>query len=222
MNDAIIIQQAYDGIYPPGDFRPMLELTRSRNEAYCARYGFDLEILIGVPDEKYSNPFDGQWCKPELIKRALDKGYQYVMWLDADALIADLATDLRDAFVDGIGVCWQRIPQLDHWNTGVMYVRNTYETRAFIVDWLNHFPGGKQWMEQGIFNQMGMKSKVVQTISDRWNATLNYSMVPDAVVLGYHGAGEAEQRLKLMTETLKTLNEKTVTVPGPGEVSNEK
>jgi hypothetical protein len=48
-----------------------------------------------------------------------------------------------------------------------------------------------------------MKSKLVQTISDRWNATLNYSMVPDAVVLGYHGNGRAEQRLEMMKGTLQ-------------------
>ena len=50
-----------------------------------------------------------------------------------------------------------------------------------------------------------MKSAVVQTISDRWNATLNYTMCPDAVVIGYHGYGTTQERHDAMKDTLKSL-----------------
>jgi hypothetical protein len=33
---------------------------------------------------------------------------------------------------------------------------------------------------------------------------LNYSIVPDAVILGYHGNGSAQQRLNMMEATLES------------------
>ena len=134
----------------------------------------------------------------------MEQGYEYIVWLDPDALIKDLNTDLRLGCVDGIGVCWHRIPQLHHWNVGVMYVKNSIESKKFIDEWIETYPGITGWMEQGEFNRLAMQRKVVQTISDRWNATLNYSMVPDAVVLGFHGYGSAQQRLEAMKSTLES------------------
>ena len=203
MNNAILLQQVWPLEVYPGDYRPHIELTRKHNEEYCEKWGWDYEPLIGTLSEKYADINNGAWIKVEMIKNALAKGYDYVMWLDADALIYDTDTDCRDAFVNGIGVCWMRIPQLDHWNTGVMYVKNLPQVLEFIDEWLSKFPGSQQWREQGIFNQMAMQSRIVQTISDRWNATMNYNLVPDAVVLGYHGNGDAAMRLEMMTRTLQ-------------------
>jgi hypothetical protein len=204
MNNAILIQQ----VYPNEDaaYIEMLTLTRERNKEYCLRWQMDYQCLESASSVKYADAKVGAWSKVELIKFALNKTYQYIIWLDADALIKDMDTDLRDGCIDGIGACWQRIPQLNHWNVGVLYVANTQPVSDFIEDWLAGYPGlGDGWNEQGVFNKLAMNSRVVQTISDRWNSTLNYSMVPDAVILGYHGYGDANQRLNAMQDTLKTL-----------------
>jgi hypothetical protein len=201
MNNAILIQQVYKGL----DYEPMLELTKQRNQDYCTAHNFDYECLIGTLSDKYADANKGGWVKIEMIQRALQKGYEYIVWLDADALIKDLDTDLRDACPKGIGACWMRIPQLNHWNVGVLYIQNSQAVKNFVAEWLDTYPGEKQWMEQGEFNKLAMKSKIVQTISDRWNATINYSMVPDAVVLGFHGYGDANQRLGAMNATLEAL-----------------
>lgn len=206
MSNAILLQHCWPLDIPPGDYRPAIELTRARNQAYCDKHGFDYEVLIGISSEKYGDPYAGGWVKVELIHRALFKGYQYIVWLDADAMIKDLDTDLRDGCPKGIGACWMRIPQLNHWNVGVLYIQNSQAVKNFVAEWLAEYPGGKQWMEQGVFNKMGMKSKVVQTISDRWNSTMNYSMVPDAVVLGFHGYGDARQRTEAMKKVLEAEN----------------
>jgi hypothetical protein len=205
MNNAVLIQQVWEGDYDLGDYSPLLELTRERNEEYCKRHDFDFLTIIGTADLKYTDVRKGCWTKIELIQRAMEQGYEYIVWLDPDTLIKDMDIDLRLGCIDGIGVCWQRIPQLNHWNTGVIYVRNSIEAKKFIDEWFATYPGEPQWMEQGEFNKLAMKSKVVQTISDRWNATLNYSMVPDAVVLGFHGYGNAKQRLESMRLTLESL-----------------
>lgn len=203
-HNAILIQQVYP--LESGSYLSMLELTRERNKNYCIRWEMDYQCLGSASSAKYADAVAGSWSKVELIKFALNKGYQYIIWLDADAMIKDLDTDLRDGCIDGIGACWQRIPQLDHWNVGVLYAVNTQPVADFIDEWLAGYPGlGDGWNEQGVFNKLAMKSKAVQTISDRWNATLNHSMVPDAVVLGFHGYGGAAERLKAMQDTLKML-----------------
>lgn len=194
MNNAVLIQQAYPG----KGFEPMIELTRERNAEYCKRFGFDYEVHIDAVNPEWQIE-QGGWAKLLLIRDALQKGYKYVVWLDADAMIYDLNTDLRDGCPNGIGTCYHRIPQLNHWNVGVMLMQNTSEVRDFIAEWINQFPGAKDgWFEQGVFNRLGMKSKVVHTLSDKWNATVNVSMVPDAVVLGFHGHGNAKQRFEAM------------------------
>lgn len=198
MNNAIIIQCAtpsYDGI-------KMMELTKERNEEYCKKHDFDFEYLVG--DVLGRNIMLGGWDRIELIRRAMEKGYDYIVWLDADALIYDVDVDLREACQNNkIGACWHRIPQLNHWNTGVLYIHNTTETYKFICDWLESYPPPSDgWMEQGVFNRMAMKSRNVVTISDKWNATIDVSMVPDAVVLGFHGQGDSKNRYEMMNQTI--------------------
>jgi hypothetical protein len=204
MNNAILIQQAWIGDFGVGDYLPLLRLTKERNAAYCEQHNFDYIAMEGTEGLKYTDVLKGCWTKIELIQRALAQGYQYIVWLDPDALIKDLDTDLRDGCIKGVGACWHRIPQLNHWNTGVLFVQNTPDTVKFIDEWFASYPGQPQWMEQGEFNRLAMRSKTVQTISDRWNATLNYSIVPDAVILGYHGNGSAQQRLNMRISTLES------------------
>lgn len=204
MNNAVLIQQAYPGL----GYEEMINLTWDRNADYCNKWDFDywthIDPIVPEWDVKH-----GGWAKIELIRRALDAGYQYVVWLDADAMIYDLETDLRDGCPKGIGACYHRIPQLNHWNVGVMYMQNSDEVISFIEEWILKFPGAKDgWFEQGVFNRMGMTRKIVHTISDKWNATVNVNIVPDAVVLGFHGHGDAKQRLQAMKDTLQRISDK--------------
>lgn len=209
MNNAILIQQCWPGdVGGLGDYEPLMQLTKNRNFDYCQAHDMDFLYHVGTVDPKYANVRQGGWVKIELIQQALAKGYEYIIWLDPDTLIVNLETDLRDGCPKGIGACWQRIPQLNHWNVGALYLQNSDAAKEFIADWLASFPGERQWMEQGEFNRLAMKSRVVETISDRWNSTINYSMVPDAVVIGYHGGGNAMQRLEMMQGTLEKLERK--------------
>lgn len=194
MNNAVLIQQAYPGL----GYEQMIELTQERNAEYCKRFGFDYQVSIDPIVHEWDVKHGG-WAKIELIRRALDAGYQYVVWLDADAMIYDIETDLRDGCPNGIGASWHRIPQWNHWNVGVLLIQNTPQVKDFIIEWLSKFPGANDgWFEQGEFNRLGMKSKVVHTLSDKWNSTVNVNIVPDAVILGFHGYGDAKQRYEAM------------------------
>jgi hypothetical protein len=216
--DTILIQQ----IYPDTPGVAMLELVKYHSEKYCQRHGYVYQCTVENPRPDF-DPLQGSWGKIELIREALELGYKNVIWLDADTLITDFNTDLRDAIQPGkIGACWHRIPQLSHWNVGALYVSNTAETRAFIDEWLASYPPpADDWMEQGVFNRMAMKSKTVVTLSDKWNATLDVNMVPDAVVLGFHGQGDTEYRINIMKQTMDRLfpSEKAETPQGKREVT---
>lgn len=187
----------------------MLELTEPRHREYCQKHGIHYKPVIGNPIPEIP-PEAGNWARIKLIKDALEEGFEQVYWLDADTMIYDLETPLSEAVQTGkIGVCWHRIPQLHHWNIGAMYLENCEEVKDFISNWLASYPPPNDgWLEQGVFNRMARQSKTVVTISDRWNATLDVSMVPDAVVLGFHGQGETEQRLDIMKQTLDRIANK--------------
>jgi hypothetical protein len=198
VNDAILIQH----IHPGYGFEPLLDLNHDRNEAYCDRHHMDY-WPERWNDERYP-AITGAWLKIVLMIQALEKDYQSIFWLDADTLIWDLETDLREAIQPGhIGACWHRIPQLHHWNVGALYLDNTPQVLRFLRAWLASYPAPPDgWNEQGVFNRLARASGTVVTVSDRWNATLDVNMVPDAVVLGFHGQGPAEHRLDLMKRTL--------------------
>jgi len=201
--DALLIQQ----IYPDTAGVKLLELNTERNSAYCLRHGFDYWHVVEnvLPD---TDPTRGSWSKIELMRRGLEAGYKYVIWLDADTLIRDLDADLREAVkMNYIGACWHRIPQLHHWNVGALYLGNGERVLEFVSAWLSQYPGlNDGWMEQGVFNRMAMTSDIVQTISDKWNATIGFTEVPDAVVLAYHGAGDTNARYELMKEVMEQLD----------------
>jgi hypothetical protein len=211
--NAIIIQQ----VYPERGFEPLLDLTKAHHKAYCQQHNFDYQAEYS--DVYEHDPVLGSYAKIELIKRAMLEGYEYVVWLDADTLILDTATDLRKAIErNKIGVCWHRLPQLNHWNVGALYIHNSAETFAFIDEWLSVYPPPKDgWNEQGVFNRMAIKRNVVVTLSDKWNSTIMVNEVPDAVVLGFHGQ---PKRLELMRDVFyKLFPEQEAKTQGMSEVT---
>jgi hypothetical protein len=220
MNDALLIQQ----VYPSTGKDPLLEMSQeymdlnvSVNGPYCERHGFDYWHVIENLNPDKGEGF-GSWGKVVLLQKGLEAGYKYVVWLDVDTVIWRRDIDLREACTpDHIGVCWHRIPQLHHWNVGAGYYGNSERVRKFVADWLSHYPTNDGWAEQGVFNKLARQSDIVQTISDRWNATLHYSEVPDPVVLGFHGDGDPKQRFLHMQEVIKLTNEKAAKELGVAE-----
>ena len=216
MSDAILIQH----IYPDTPGVKLFDLTREHHQKYCDDWGIDYKCVIDDPSPELDKQL-GNWAKVKLIYDAL-LTHDEIIWLDADCLIKDVKRDLRDAVEFGkIGACWQRIPQLPqgHWNTGAMYVSSTMDIRQFFENWLAAYPPPSDgWLEQGIFNRMGYESDLVVTLSDKWNATIDVSMVPDAVVLGFHGQGQPEYRYNIMKNAIERLFPKKVKLPRMAEV----
>jgi hypothetical protein len=199
---------------------PMLEMTKERHQRYCDRYGITYRATYenAAPEIPVEH---GNWSRVKLIQNAMNEDFDVVIWLDADTLICDMDENITDAAqANKIGVCWHRIPQLHHWNIGALYIHNTDETKRFIDNWMNGYKDNdRQWLEQGVFNKLARQSKTVVTLSDKWNATLDVSMVPDAVVLGFHGQGDTAYRINEMKSTLDVLakRESALASPADGE-----
>ncbi len=203
-NNAVIIQHVYSN----SCFADMLRLCIQRHMAYAASHNMDYWALQGGLHRLHI-PEAGAWSKIDLMKMALEDGYEYVFWIDADATIMDFNTDLRDSVKDiHIGACAHDPAKSDylkslniarHVNVGVMYLRNTEQTRSFIQAWYDSYPGIPRWAEQGSFNNLLVNMPgIVTEIDDKWNATVNVNMVEKPVVKGYHGVMPVIDRFGLM------------------------
>jgi len=135
------------------------------------------------------------WDKIILINRALTMGFELVIWLDADTLIVRPEEDWRAALPDGppIGMCKHPTPfgnQPWHYNSGVMFIRNTDMSREFFKSVWKTGPVNHPWQEQIGINELSQQIPgSVQTLHDRWNSTVELTPTPDPVILAWHGWG---------------------------------
>ena len=182
-------------------FVDMNRLTYQRHLAYCASHGFDFWNIYGNP-EPHKTP--GGWDKIFHIKRALADGYEFVAWIDTDAaIVGDVSLTEALPKTANLGGCWHPgnsefdIP--GHINVGVLYFRNTEETRSFVNTWEASWPApDPRWQEQGVFNDLAKSSGIVSQIDNRWNSTLNVNESPEPVVKAWHGVGPLTRRLEMM------------------------
>ena len=200
MNDKILIQQAYSN----SEYANMFKLTFNRHVQYCLNHKYDFSLHISDVENHYQG--EGCWSKVWLVHNALLQGYKFVAWIDADAYIHDLTNDLQEALPDGgIGCTWHTSP-CEHWNTGVMYFRNSPRTLQFFDEWLSQAPGNDSWHEQSIYNRMAHDEQwqdVVRTVDAKYNCTINNNETPNYIVRAFHGAGDINNRMCLMAEALK-------------------
>ena len=212
-NDAIIIQQAYNKHEWNDDYHPAIELVRERHQAYADKWKFDYLVVFGEVrlDWEVSH---GGWAKLELVRQMLARGYRYVVWVDADAMIVDMNTDLRDGCPEGLGMVrhFGKGTPAPHLNVGVMLMQNSERVRAFFDEWVSRYPGTTEfpWYEQGEANKMStdpLWSDVVKEIGMRWNSCLYAGTQCDnPVVAAWHGMGTPAQRIEQMRTALDALN----------------
>jgi hypothetical protein len=212
MRNAILLQQAYRSHQWIGSFIPALEMVKDRHQAYCDRWEIDYLQAIGEVNPKHE-PNHGGWAKLDLVEMALDRDYQYVFWIDADAMIVDLNTDLRTGAPEGIGMVMHDGPGTPgpHLNVGVMLMQNTPNVKTLVAEWLSRYPGTQEfpWYEQGEAHKMARDPKWKDTIvqiDNRWNSCLYAKThVDNAVIEGWHGMGNPEQRTAQMKAYLDIL-----------------
>jgi hypothetical protein len=234
VNDGVIIQQAYNKHEWNDDYHPALELVRERHQAYADKWKFDYLVVFGEVrlDWEVSH---GGWAKLELVRQMLAKGYKYVVWVDADAMIVDMNTDLREGCPEGLGMVVHNGAGTPgpHMNVGVMLMQNSERVRAFFDEWVTRYPGTTEfpWYEQGEAHKMAHDPKwagVVIEIDKRWNSCVYAEThVNNAVIEGWHGMGTPAQRTEQMRTFLDLLNKSGIEsglIPAPllaGEVKEK-
>lgn len=150
MNNAVLLQNCYGN----SEHVHLIEMMFSRHVRYCKYWKFDYRfeysdvIDLGVkPGEEH-----GDWAKVKMIERALEQ-YDYVVWLDSDAFIWNVAVDLRVGCIKPANVVLYDNPFLLP-AVGVMYWRNGPEAKEMVQDWLGKMPGRPNWWEQGEFQDL--------------------------------------------------------------------
>lgn len=200
MNDAVLIQQ----IYPGRGMERLLDLTEGLHRKYCEQHEFDYQVERQNVVAEWSWE-GGAWTKVELLHRALLRGYSFVVWLDADAMIVDPEIDLREACrgAGSVGAVKFYAPFTwgDHYNTGALYLENSSTTRKFVDDWLAGYPGPEKQREQGVFNALS-EGRVTE-LPSAWNYTLDRHFgITYPVVRGYHSIRSIEGKYQAMKEDL--------------------
>jgi hypothetical protein len=207
-NDTLIFQHIHAG----SKCRRWIGLTLHRTRGYCRAHNMDYKLIMGnigtlSPDGEF-----GHWICAELIREYLKLDYKYIIYLDADTIIADLTVDLRDACVpDKIGAVWHDLhyltPDLSHFNVGALYISNTPLIREFVERWLAGYPGTRDfpWLDQGVFGIVGAEMGIINKLDNKWNAG-HVSPSDHPVVLGLHGLRD---RYATMKQKIEELNAKS-------------
>lgn len=130
---------------------PLCSLSHRR---YAGRFGYATMRVTAPKPMAYVEPHDAAWLKLELLMRALNEGAPYVMVLDSDAIIRRGTPRFESVFREGYDVYAAR-GHSGRWNSGVLIVRNTEESRKLILSITRSWnvpvaeDGLKQWVDWG-------------------------------------------------------------------------
>ncbi|MES2600978.1 MAG: hypothetical protein V4602_09235 [Pseudomonadota bacterium] len=211
--------------YRRSEYAALANLTLPRMQALAARHGHDLRV-----HRLEDTDLDRAWMKIPPILDALDSDYEFVVWLDIDALILRLDRDILDAARPGIDLLmsWHepapflcpedRIPA--HYNAGVYLIRRSDWSRDFFARMLtkrgqlNH-----PWSDQAALHVMlGLNESLglgpdLPGVPDRssvghldtaWNSIPGVAMADDPII--HHFAGlPHDARLRLMESNVAIL-----------------
>lgn len=194
--------------YQGDDFVKLATLTLPRMEAFAARHGH--ELIVHKLD---GSGFTNSWMKIPAIISALRGGFDYVFWLDIDALILRTDRDIMQDVQPGTDllVSWHgpETAQLDgmpfppHYNAGVYLIRRSEWSLDFFSRLLAmRGQVAHPWLEQAAlhtilgYNELLGHGPDVANKSDRahvgrldpiWNSIPGVAMAADPII--HHFAG---------------------------------
>jgi hypothetical protein len=184
MNDTILFQH----ILSNSECAEWLALTAPITLRYCLKHKIDYRLIMATSD---ATP--GHWEVPMFIREFMNAKYANIIYLDADTVIVDTETDVRQAIItDKIGAVWFKLPTYEVYNAGAFYVSNTDKTRAFVDAWIAGKPGNgagafPYCYEQGVFTTLGEKMNIINRLDNKWNSEDGITGSDHKVVWGLHG-----------------------------------
>lgn len=187
-----LVQQA------SGPHTELLQLTLPKHLEYCARHHITYLPSFTPTPRDGSAPV---WQRYDFIFDALLKGFDGLVWLDADTVIVDPKTDLRGAFqnVRYIGMAKHTTPYVGlrgrltfHYNAGAMFVRNTAPSLRFLhaVQSRGEIPNPYGWHDQPTIHEIMFETGfTIDEVPAKWNSTQFINEVRKPVVQSFHGQG---------------------------------
>jgi hypothetical protein len=121
----------------PQVYRGFLDLTAHVNRAYCAAQGIEYVAHIGI--ERGHHPWQATFNRIPLLKARLDAGFRgWLLYLDADAYVADLGFDLHGFLASRahrsiLGVLGHN-KALSDINAGVVFFNFAHPDTGFILN----------------------------------------------------------------------------------------
>ena len=176
----------------------MLALSAATFEAYARRFGWDLVLST----EPCAPERPGSWAKIPLLQQLLER-YELVWWIDADAVIVDLESDIAaamhaDADVYLVGHAQERDEQAVVPNAGVLLLRRSRFTADFLdTVWASEQHIDHNWWENAAVIELLGQSLVppfpvtnpastwrerVDLLDLCWNSVPGYHESPSPVV----------------------------------------
>ena len=162
-----------------GRHRELLAESAPTLAAYGQRHGWD--VLLSSESPQGARP--PSWAKVVLVRDLLSR-YPFVFWVDADALIVDLAPDLLDAarVGDDAADIWfarhpqERDPDATVLNAGVFLARSALFTDALLEAMWNaeEFIDHNWWENAALLNLLGysLQPPFEQHTVTPWNARI--------------------------------------------------
>jgi hypothetical protein len=219
----LILATAYDD-----DFAPMGDIAATRLRAWAERLGAKVHV-----ERKLTIDRPPAWNKVVLIRTLLSQGHDWVVWVDADALVRRLDGDLRTEIREGKDLYLSLHHQWVHPmpgmavrfevpNTGVMLLRRSDWTLDFLErvwaadQWITH----PWWENAAVIDLMGyhrlLESSAVNApraeimgrvhwLDWSWNSVPGECNHPDPHILHYTRRGNFEERLAEMRAALTKI-----------------
>ncbi len=187
-------------------------------QAFAEAHGYERRFIHG---DHWKRPRG--WLKIEAIRAALDDNFDFVLWMDIDAIVLRYDVDIRTAAVDDahLHMAWHgpdssEIMAADfvpHFNSGVMLIRvNDWSRDFFRRVWeIGQLP--HHWYDQAtILHVLGYdeclglgpdrpnepnRSRLAR-LDTVWNSIPGLATAPDPIVHHYAGIGNPSTRLRMI------------------------
>lgn len=161
MNERVLILTGYDD-----RMKEVGDLCSATHKEYARCWGFSQETV-----RQYRPGTHPSWQKIRLIQERIDR-YDIMVWLDADTVVTNMATDVRslvsDRHVMTISVDWcapvvdddqfGTMPRTQYVSCGNFAIRHTDQMRMFLDTWERHDRYSKRsiccWEQDGLREAM--------------------------------------------------------------------
>lgn len=214
-------------------------MSRNTLTRYGRRHGHDVIVARSVECDR-----PPAWYKLRLVQALFDQGFDYVFWMDADAMFTDSNHDIADLVQDG-----KDMHLVEHslpWfpiaapNTGVFLLRNCEWSRNLLervwgleqyIDgtwWENaafmHLLGLNEFSKQGIHNPNGCEidTSRIEWLPECWNRVDMRTGAGRAIIC--HFAGKSKKhRIRKMAAKLnwpKAIHNELTRHPLPLDLSD--